>query len=135
LSPDGSRVLLSRNVASSSGRSERRFTLLPFAGGTEVPLNTAAGTGSSRWTDSVTVLLAGQTPGGMRASLVDVRTGTTVRSVDLPDSLVRDIVSLPDGWAWVPSTSGRIAIRHGDRTIEVAKPAWFASLYGIDVDP
>jgi len=135
LSPDGTRILLSRNVASSSGQSQRRFTLQPFAGGTEVPLNTAAGTGSSRWTDSVTVLLAGQTPGGMRASLVDVRTGTTARSVDLPDSLVRDIVPLPDGWAWVPSTSDRIAIRHGDRTIEVAKPSWFAALYGIDVDP
>ena len=135
LSPDGTRVLLSRNVASSSGQSERRFTLLPFAGGTEAPLNTAAGTRTSKWIDSVTVLLGGQTPRGMKAGLVDVRSGAPGRTVDLPDSLVRDIVPLPDGWAWVPSTSDRLVIRHGDRTVDVAKPSWFAALYAVDVDP
>ena len=46
LSPDGTHILLGRDLASSSGRSERRFSLQPFDGGAEAPLNVASG---DRW--------------------------------------------------------------------------------------
>ena len=39
LSPDGGRVLLGRTLPSSTGGAERRFSVLPFAGGGETTLN------------------------------------------------------------------------------------------------
>jgi hypothetical protein len=111
LSPDGGRILIARDVASSTGQAGRRYTVQPFAGGPEAPLNTAAGTRSSRWVDSVTVEFGTQVEGGVKVSLMDVRTGSVSRTVNLPDSLVRDVVPLPDGWAWVPSTSDRLVVR------------------------
>ncbi len=35
--PMAARILIARDVASSSGQAERRFTVQPFAGGTETP--------------------------------------------------------------------------------------------------
>ena len=42
---------------------------------------------------------------------------------------------IPDGWAWVPSTSDRLMVQRAGKTIEIAKPAWFAAVLGVDVDP
>jgi len=134
LSPDGGRILIARDVASSSGQAERRYTVQPFAGGSETPLNVPAGTRVSKWIDSVTVEFGNQTDGGSRVNLMDVRTGAISRTVDLPDSLVRDVVPLPDGWAWVPASSDRLVVRRGDTTTEIAKLAWFTTIYMLDVD-
>ena len=134
LSPDGGRILIARDVASSTGQAGRRYTIQPFAGGAEAPLNVPAGTRYSKWIDSVTVEFGNQVEGGIRVNLMDVRTGAISRTVDLPDSLVRDVVPLADGWAWVPASSDRIVVRRGDKTTEIAKPAWFNSVYMLDVD-
>ena len=55
VSPDGTRLLMGRNLPSASGRSERRFTVLPFEGGSETPLSTRSDVRGARWIDSVTV--------------------------------------------------------------------------------
>ncbi len=134
LSPDGARILIARDVASTSGGADRRYSIMPFAGGTEATLNVAAGTRTSQWVDSVSVLFGAQVDGGARFSLMDVRTGAVSRTLDLPDSLVLDVVPLADGWAWVPSTADRVVVRRGEKTLEIPKPAWYGSLYMLDVD-
>ena len=57
-----------------------------------------------------------------------MRNGATSRTVDLPDSLVRDVVPLPDGWAWMPASSDRLIVRRGDKTTEIPKPEWFVAI-------
>jgi hypothetical protein len=134
LSPEGGRILTARDVASASGRAERRFTVQPFAGGPEAPLNVPAGSRGSKWIDSVTVSFGNQVEGGSRVNLVDVRTGAISRSADLPDSLFRDVTPLPDGWAWVPASSDRLVVRRGDKTTEIPMPAWYSGIYMVNVD-
>ena len=134
LSPDGGRVLLSRNVPSSTGGTERRFSVLPFGGGAEATLNTTGSPRRSAWTDSVTVSVASQTPAGQRVSLFDVRTGSIIRSVDLADSLARSAVPVPDGWAWIPASGDRLVIQRGGRTTDVPKPAWFGEIFNVTAD-
>ena len=75
-----------------------------------------------------------QVEGGSRVNLIDVRTGNISRTVDLPDSLVRDVVPLPDGWAWVPAGADRIIVQRGDKRAEIKKPDWFVALYIVDYD-
>ena len=76
-------------MPTSAGGTERRFSVLPFGGGSETTLNIPGVADARRWTDSVTVRVASQTAGGTRVSLLDVRTGAVGRSVDIADSLRR----------------------------------------------
>ena len=71
MSPDGSQVLLSRRVPNG----ERRFSILPFAGGSEATLNVPGGADGIGWVDAATVRVARRVPGGTRVGMVDVRTG------------------------------------------------------------
>ena len=135
LSPDGTHILLGRDLASSSGRSERRFSLQPFDGGAEAPLNVASGDRWARWIDSTKVQFAAQTGAGLHVSLVDIRTGAKSRTIDIPDSLARSVVPIPDGWAWVPSTSDKVVVQHAGKTHEIARPEWMVGVIGVDVDP
>ena len=135
LSPDGARVLMGRNLPSASGRSERRFTVLPFAGGSETPLSTRSDVRGARWVDSVTVSVSSPTSAGIHVGLIDVRTGTPGPSVDIPDSLASGVSRLPDGWAWVPSSADKVIVQRGGKTIEIPRPAWFGELTDVDVDP
>jgi hypothetical protein len=135
LSPDGSRLLLARNVPTGAGASERRFSLLPFAGGSETTLNIPGGADGARWADSVTVRVLRQVPGGTRVSLLDIRSGAATRTVTIPDSLPPDVRPVPDGWAWIPSDKDRVRIQRAGKTVEIAKPAWFGELNRVAVDP
>jgi hypothetical protein len=134
LSPDGGRLLLSRNLPTSAGRSERRYSILSFGGGSEAPLNTPGSSRGAFWTDSVTVAVVTQTAAGSHVGLIDVRTGAPGRAVDLPDSLTVAAAPLPDGWAWIPATADRVTVERDGKTVDIAKPAWFGELFGVTVD-
>jgi hypothetical protein len=135
LSPDGSRVLLGRTLASSAGGSERRFSVLPFGGGGETTLNIPGSPRGALWADSVTVSVTSQTATGIRVSLLDVRTGSAVRSLDLPDSLAQSVIPLPDGWAWIPATRDRVVVqRGGGRSTDILKAPWFGALVSVAAD-
>jgi hypothetical protein len=120
-----------RNVPGADGRDETRFSVAPFGGGNETPLSVAGRGRFGYWADSATVVIGSLTPNGLRLSLVDVRTGTTGRTLDLPDSANVRSTPLPNGWAWITKNRDRIVVEQDGKRHEIAKPAWFASL--IDV--
>ena len=134
VSPDGARLLVRRTLPSASGALERHLSILPFAGGAEVPLQTAGRVFSAFWRDSVSVLVATGTH-GQHVALVDVRTGAVERALELPDTNIVDITTLPDGWAWIPGSDDRIVIQRAGRNIEVKKPSWFGVLTQVVADP
>jgi Tol biopolymer transport system component len=134
LSPDGARMLLGRNVPSSTGGTERRLSVLPFTGGSEAPLNIPGTPRASAWSDSVTLSVTSQTPAGLRVRLLDVRTGAVLRSLDLPDSLALSPVPLPDGWAWIPSSRDRVVVQRGGRTTEIPKLPWYGEILRLSAD-
>jgi hypothetical protein len=135
ISPEGGRLLLTRTLPSSTGRSERRFSVMPFGGGTESPLNLPGSPRGALWSDSVTVAFASPTPTGLHVGLVDVRTGPVPGGIDLPDSLVQGVTRLADGWAWIPATGDRVIVERAGRQVEIPKLKWFGDLTGVDVDP
>jgi hypothetical protein len=130
MAPDGSRVLLSRRVPNG----DRRFTLLPFDGGSETVLNIPGGANGIDWADASTVRTLRRTAGGTRIGLVDVRTGAMSRTLTVPDSLIADPQPIPGGWAWIPNTKDRVHIERAGRTVEIPKPAWFGVLERLAVD-
>jgi hypothetical protein len=134
ISSDGGRLLLARNLPTSTGRSERRYSVLPFGGGTETALSTSGMTRRVYWTDSVTAAIVDQTPAGTHVRLVDVRSGAVSRTTDLPDSLAIGITPLADGWAWVPATADRVIVQHGGKSLEIRKPSWFGELIDLSAD-
>ncbi|MBK8007003.1 MAG: hypothetical protein IPK12_24905 [Gemmatimonadetes bacterium] len=108
--------------------------MMPFAGGAEAPLNVPTSARGARWFDSVTVGYGLQTPAGVRLALVDVRSGKPVGGVELPDSLLRAAVPVPQGWAWIPAARDRIIVEQGGTRRELPKPAWFTGFFDLDVD-
>ncbi|HET7372347.1 MAG TPA: hypothetical protein VFJ20_03150, partial [Gemmatimonadaceae bacterium] len=135
ISPDGSRVLLRRGTPVGNGRLEPRFSIMPFRGGAETPLGIAGKPVFAGWADSVTVGVGRQTSSGLRLSVLDVRTNVVRNEVDLPDSVVNWAAALPDGWAWVPASGGKIMVSRAGKTREYPKPAWYAFIYGVVPDP
>jgi hypothetical protein len=134
ISPNGTRLLMRRIVPTGGGHSQRRYTVMPFAGGSEVPVGGAGLPAFVFWTDSVTVGVETQTPTGLRLAEIDVRTNAQRNTMDLPDSEVSDADALSDGWVWIPAAGDRIIIRQGGRTREVARPPWYAFVYQVRVD-
>ncbi|MGN6393472.1 MAG: protein kinase domain-containing protein [Gemmatimonadales bacterium] len=135
LSPEGSRLLLARRVPAGTGAYERRYSLMPFAGGSETALNVPGGADRADWVDSVTVAVTKRVTGGTRAGLLDVRTGAMSRTFTIPDSLAIGIQPVPNGWAWIPRTRDRVHIDQNGKALEVLKPAWFGQLFQLAVDP
>ncbi|MEO8140120.1 MAG: protein kinase, partial [Gemmatimonadota bacterium] len=134
LSPDGQRLLLSRTLPSSTGRSEQRYSIMPFTGGSESPLNLAGTPRGVSWTDSVTVVYGSVTASGTHVSLVDVRSGPLPGGLDLPDSILIAATRLPDGWAWIPAGGDKVIVERAGKRIEIPKPAWFTDLFQVDAD-
>jgi len=134
VSRDGARLLVSRVLPSAAGAPERRLSVMPFAGGREIPLQTAGEVLTAFWRDSVSVLVATRSR-GQHVAVLDVRTGAVERSFEVPDTTLVDLTTLPDGWAWIPGTDDRIIIERAGKSIEVKKPAWFGVLTQIIADP
>jgi hypothetical protein len=135
ISPDGARLLLRRTVPIGANRVEQRYSVMPFAGGSESALGGSGTPVNAFWADSVTVGVARQTSGGLHLSQIDVRTNAARNEADLPDSAVTWLQALPDGWAWIPSASDRIVVKRAGKTREYAKPPWYGFLFGIAADP
>jgi hypothetical protein len=134
VSPDGARLLVRKSVPVGGNHVETRFSIMPFGGGSEASIG-GANPVSASWSDSVTVALARQTPSGLHLAEIDVRSNAVRNEMDLPDSVLTWVRALPDGWAWIPAAQDRIIVRRAGKTREYPKPAWYAFLFMLDVDP
>jgi len=130
LSPDGSRVLLSRRVPNG----DPRISVLPFDGGSETTLNIPGGGARVGWIDAATVRVGRRVAGGTSVGLLDVRTGAMSRTFMIPDSLAADAWPVPGGWAWIPSSRDRVHIESAGKSVDIPKPAWFAEYDRLAVD-
>ncbi len=128
IAPNGARILVMRVLPSSTGALERRLSVMPFDGGSEQPVSTQGTPVAWNWADSVTLLVRTQNATGSHVALTDVRSGAVLRSVDLPDSIYRAVIALPDGWAYIPATSDRLMILRGGATKEIKPPSWFGQV-------
>jgi len=135
VSPDGSRLLMRRSVPTANGQDDIRFSVVPFAGGAESPLNVTGHVLRAYWSDSVTVVVYAQTPTGSRATRMDVRTGAVGATLELKDSVVTSMAALTDGWAWIPVRRDRIIVEQGGRRHEIAKSSWFEGLSDVKASP
>jgi hypothetical protein len=135
LSPDGSRLLVRRVVPTGGGHAGARFSVMPFNGGSEVPISGAGAAVRVSWADSVTVAVSSRTPTGSHHVQIDVLSGAQRNAMDLSDSTVTYIAALPDGWAWVPPTGDRVLTKRGGKTREYPKPAWYSFIYEVAPDP
>jgi hypothetical protein len=125
VSPDGERLLMRRSIPGPKGVDDVRFSVAPFAGGAETPLNVTGNAVAARWLDSVTVAVNSHSGAGSRFVRMDVRTGATSAGLELPDSTIANMAALPDGWAWIPKKRDRIIVEQGGKRHEIAKGAWF----------
>jgi Protein kinase domain/WD40-like Beta Propeller Repeat len=133
ISPDGARLLM-RRVVPTSGRSETRWSVMPFDGGAETPLPAQGVIRRAKWSDAQHVATSMHTPSGLRLSDIDVRSGAVRSTIQLPDSVVADWAPMPNGWAWIPVTRDRIVVSEGGRRREYRPPAWFAGIYQLSAD-
>ena len=135
VSPDGARLLLRRNVPGPAGSDETRLSVVPFAGGTETPINATGNVFGASWIDSMTVGIGSQTTGGTRFARTDVRTGAADQVLQLTDSTIASATAVPNGWAWIPAARDRIIVDQGGKRHEIAKPAWYGTVNQIDASP
>jgi len=67
--------------------------------------------------------------------VLDVRTGAERNAYDLPDSVVRAVAPLPDGWVWVPAGGTRIVIEEKGKQRELPVPDWYSNVGDVQTDP
>jgi hypothetical protein len=135
VSPDGNRLLKRQRLPDTNGSSETRLTVMPFGGGQETPIELDGRLTGSSWADSISISMAVQNSKGLKLKVVDVRNGVSRNELQLEDSVVRAAVALPNGWAWIPSSSDRIIIEQNGKRREIRQPAWFVGVYNLAVSP
>ncbi|MBL0173027.1 MAG: serine/threonine-protein kinase [Gemmatimonadaceae bacterium] len=135
VSPDGERLLMRRSVPTPNGADELRYSIAPFAGGAETPLNLAGQVVGAQWYDSVTVLVRSLNSTGSHLARVDIRTGSASGAIDVPDSVLTSVTALPNGWAWIPTARDRVIVDERGKRHEIAKPAWFDNFLQVDASP
>ncbi|MEQ1691214.1 MAG: protein kinase [Gemmatimonas sp.] len=135
VSPDGERLLLRRSVPTPKGDDELRYSIRAFDGGTETPLNLVGDVVGASWVDSVTIAVRTLTTTGTHIARTDVRTGAVSQPIDIADSLITSITSLPDGWAWIPQKRDRVVVERNGKQHEIAKAAWFEGYFQVDASP
>ena len=134
LSPDGANLLVRRTAPTSGGRSEGRYSIMPFEGGAEAPLPVAGDIRRAAWSDAQHVATVVATPTGRRMSEADRRSGTARNVLDITDSVIVDFAALPNGWAWIPANRDRIVVSEGGRRREYRVPAWFSGVHQLVAD-
>ncbi|HEY6830702.1 MAG TPA: protein kinase [Gemmatimonadaceae bacterium] len=133
VSPDGNRILIERSVPGADGRDEMRLAVAPFAGGAETAVGATGSVRGAAWADSTTLAVYSFTPSGSRMAATDVRTGVAGAAVDRPDSIIVSSARLADGSVWIPKTRDRLIVERGGKRQEMKTPAWFASVFQVDV--
>ena len=133
-SPDGSQLLLARTTPGGAGVT---YTIRPYAGGAEEELHTPSVPLFARWSAEGHILALSEKDSVRQLSLVDIRSGAVLRSLDLADSTiwVDAIDVLPDGWVYVPSTRDRVVVIRGGQRRDVPKPPTIGSLFLLRADP
>ena len=134
ISPNGGRLLIRRIVPVGGNHVETRYSIMPFAGGSESAIG-GVNPVTAFWSDSVTIGLSRQTPSGLHLAEINVRTNAVRNEMDLPDSVLSWARALPNGWAWIPASGDKLIVRRAGKTREYPKPAWYAFLFSINVDP
>ncbi|MDE3151624.1 MAG: serine/threonine-protein kinase [Gemmatimonadota bacterium] len=126
ISPDGNRVLMRRVVPTTGDHTEARFSVRPYDGSSEAPLQGPGKIVAARWADSTSVAVASAMPDGhVHLAVVDVRTGAERNPLDLPDSTIGFAVPVPNGWAWLPITRNALHIEQNGKQRTVKLPAWY----------
>jgi tRNA A-37 threonylcarbamoyl transferase component Bud32 len=140
ISPDGGRLLVWRQLGSTSS-GESRLSVMTFSGGPETPLPLSGRLIGWLWSDSVTVELAEQVQGRASLSLIDVRTAARRARLVIQDSMLYNLwglAALPaGGWAWVPEDGQRFRIQRPGETAPrtIVAPPWYRSVDKIRVTP
>ena len=136
ISPDGNRILMRRVVPTTGEHTEARFSVRPYDGTSEAPLQAPGRIESARWVDSTSVAVESTMPDGhVHLSVVDVRTGAERNPLDLPDSTITTAVPVPNGWAWIPITRSGLTIEQSGKHRTLKFPAWFLNAYMLAADP
>jgi hypothetical protein len=135
ISPDGAKLIVRRNLPTTGGHSEIRYSIMPFEGGAETPLPIAGVVTRAKWSDSQHVATSVATASGsVRLSEVDVRGGAQRNVLDLPDSTIADFAAIDGGWAWIPITRDRIIVSEKGHRREYQASSWFGSVFQIAAD-
>jgi hypothetical protein len=135
VSPNGQRLLVRRTVPTTGGRTERRFSILPYAGGAESPLGASGTITDATWVDSTHVSTIQTTPQGrVHLGLIDVASGAERDPLDLSDSSISDATPIPGGWAYVPVTLASLELQTGAKHRTIALPAWFGQFISVIAD-
>jgi hypothetical protein len=133
LSPDGRLLLISRTVTTSAGKIERHFFVSEFDGSGERPLGGPVPR-RAYWADADSVVVVTESPTGLHVALVNARTQAVGRTIDLADSLARQIQPFQGGWLWVSSSRDKLTIDRGGKRTEVPKPKEAASIIDVATD-
>jgi tRNA A-37 threonylcarbamoyl transferase component Bud32 len=135
LSPDGRHILVRRSSTAGS-RPEYRLALIPFEGGTETPVQMPPGTQDAFWNDSVELVVAIRSAGGLTLSLVNVLTGVRRNEFVAPDSVTWDHDVFPGGgWIWIPEGGQQLRVHSNGRTRTIPKPAWYDMVLELSASP
>ena len=133
VSPDGQRLLVRRAVPSSEPRDALRYSIAPFEGGPETPLDLRGRLIGADWIDPDTLFVLTTVGAKGRFDRRDVRTGTVSGVLDIPDSTFRGMAPLPDGWVWIPKTQDRVIVeRSAGKRYEIPKPASLDGIFEVD---
>ncbi|MGH7649800.1 MAG: hypothetical protein ACREND_16940, partial [Gemmatimonadaceae bacterium] len=135
VSPNGQRLLVRRTVPTTGGLIARRFSILPYTGGTESPLPASGTITDATWVDSTHVSTIQTTPQGrVHLGLIDLTSGAERDPLDLSDSSVSDATPIPGGWAYVPVTLASLELQTGAKHRTIALPAWFGQFISVIAD-
>ncbi|HEX7981118.1 MAG TPA: protein kinase, partial [Gemmatimonadaceae bacterium] len=136
ISPDGSRLLVRRNVPVAGGQSQMQLSVMPFGGSTETQISAPATPVLARWSDAQHIAVASRVAGAkLQVTEVDVASGEQRNRAVLPDSAIRDYTALANGWAWIPASSDRIVVSEAGRMRTFPKAKWFSGVSHLVADP
>ena len=138
ITPGGDRVVTFRTTGVSTSGGE--LAVAPFGSGAETPLplsGSLLGWSMGVGADSEMVAVAEKAAGGVRLSLIDLRTGARQRQLTVADSTIRGADPLPDGWVWIPGDGRSIRVqRRGDTAAKSFPiPDWYVSARGVVAAP